>query len=383
MNEKTIVILGGGSGGVVCANELRKKLSEEHRVILIDRDESHVFYGSLLWLIFGWRKPEQIQRPLSALNKKKIEFIHGEVNGIDPENHLVKVGEQKLNYDYLVVSLGAELNKSGIPKTDNIFNFYCLEGAKLVQGAINNFRGGRIAVLVSSMPFKCPAAPYETALLLNYYFRKRKIRKDVDIQIFTPETLPMPTAGPVMGNAVKQMIEGQNIGFNPSLKLVSIDADKREIKFEPDRTEKFDMLLVVPPHQSPKVVKESRLAGETGWIPVDAGTMKTKYNGVYAVGDVTSIKLPNGKMLPKAGVFAHYQSEVVAHNIASEIKSIDSRKEFNGKGSCFLEMGYSKAGYAAGNFYASPEPIIKLHKPGKIWHWGKILFEKYWFWKWF
>jgi len=101
------------------------------------------------------------------------------------------------------------------------------------------------------MPFKCPAAPYETALLLNYYFRKRKIRKDVDIQIFTPEALPMPTAGPVMGNAVKQMVEGQDIGFNPSLKLVSIDADKREIKFEPDRIEKFDMLLVVPPHQPP------------------------------------------------------------------------------------------------------------------------------------
>ncbi|PIZ17376.1 pyridine nucleotide-disulfide oxidoreductase [Candidatus Desantisbacteria bacterium CG_4_10_14_0_8_um_filter_48_22] len=381
--DKKIIILGGGSGGIVCANELRKRLSEEHRVMLIDRDESHIFYPSLLWLILGWRKPEQIQRPLSALNKKKVEFIQGEVNGIDLENHLVKVNEQRLNYNYLVVSLGAELNKSGIPKTDRIFNFYCLEGAKLVLEAINNFRGGRIAVLVSSMPFKCPAAPYEIALLLGYFFNKRNLRDKIDIQIFTPETLPMPTAGPVMGNAVKQMIEGQNIGFNPSLKLVSIDADKREIKFEPDRTEKFDMLLVVPPHQSPKVVKESRLAGETGWIPVDAGTMKTKYNGVYAIGDVTSVKLPNGKMLPKAGVFAHYQAEAVAHNIAGEIKGIDSGKEFNGRGSCFLEMGYGKAGYAAGNFYALPEPLIKLHKPGRIWHLGKILFEKYWFWKWF
>ena len=103
--DKKIIILGGGSGGIVCANELRKRLSEEHRVMLIDRDESHIFYPSLLWLILGWRKPEQIQRPLSALNKKKVEFIQGEVNGIDLENHLVKVNEQRLNYKVLLQML--------------------------------------------------------------------------------------------------------------------------------------------------------------------------------------------------------------------------------------------------------------------------------------
>lgn len=123
-------------------------------------------------------------------------------------------------------------------------------------------------------------------------------------------------------------------------------------------------------------------------MPVDSKTLKTKHENVYAVGDVASIKLP-GKykpdaslMLPKAGIFAHYQAQVVAHNIAVEIKG-GEKKEFNGKGFCFLEMGGSIAGYASGDFYAEPSPRVNLRKPGRLWRWGKVLFEKYWFWKWF
>ena len=382
MNSKTIVILGGGSGGVISANELRKKLDKKHRIILIDKNENHLFYPSLLWLILGWRKPEQIERPLSRLNKKGIEFVQGEVEQIDPKNHSVIVNKQKLNYDYLIVSLGAELNKTGIPKTDRIFDFYCLKGAKPTRVAINTFREGRIAILICSMPFKCPAAPYEMALLLDYFFTKKKLRDKIDIQIFTPENLPMPTAGQILGNAVKQMVEQRNIKFNPGLKFISIDGEKQEIKFE-SRTEKFDLLLVVPPHQAPKVVKDAGLTGESGWVSVDSKTLQTKYENVFAIGDITGIKLSNGKMLPKAGVFAHYQAEVVAENIANKIKGKEKETEFNGKGSCFLEMGYGKAGYASGDFYATPDPAIKLYKPGKIWHISKILFEKWWFWKWF
>jgi len=382
MNGKTIIVLGGGSGGVVCAGELRKKFPEENRVILIDKNEKHLFYPSLLWLMFGWRKPEQIQRPLNLLNKKGIEFIQGEVEHIDPKNHSVIVNKQKLNYDYLIVSLGAELNKTGIPKTDRIFDFYCLEGAKLASESIGNFTNGRIAILISSSPFKCPAAPYETALLADYFFAKKNLRYKIDIQIFTSENLPMPTAGAMLGNAVKQMVEQRNIKFNPGLKFISIDGEKQEIKFE-NKTETFDLLLVVPPHQAPKVVKDAGLTGESGWIPADTKTLKTKFENVYAIGDVTGIKLSNGKMLPKAGVFAHYQAEVVAENIANEINGNDKKTEFNGNGSCFLEMGYGRAGYASGDFYASPDPAIKLHKPSKIWHIGKILFEKWWFWKFF
>ncbi|MCL4377614.1 MAG: NAD(P)/FAD-dependent oxidoreductase [Actinobacteria bacterium] len=380
--EKTVIILGGGSGGLICANKIRKYLHEGHRVLLVDKKENHLFYPSLLWLLFDWRKQEQIERPLNILNKKGIEFIYGEVEKIDFIDMSVYAGNRKLNYDYLIISLGAQLNTSKIPKTDTIYNFYCLEGAMLAQKKINQFSEGRIAILISSSPFKCPAAPYETGFLLDYLFRKKGLRDRIDIQIFTPESLPMPTAGPIIGNTIKQMLEQKGIKFNHDLKLLSIDGKTDEIKFT-DRTEKFNLLLIVPPHQAPEVVKDAGLTDPTGWIPADPKTLQTKYEKIYAIGDVTTIKLPNGKNLPKAGVFAHYQAEVVANNIASEIEGRGLKKQFSGKGYCFLEIGEEKAGFAGGNFYTSASPAMKMHKPGKIWHWTKILFEKWWLWHWF
>lgn len=117
-------------------------------------------------------------------------------------------------------------------------------------------------------------------------------------------------------------------------------------------------------------------------VPVDSGTLKTRYDDVYAVGDVANIKLPGGMMLPKAGVFAHGQAQMVAENIYEEVEGGGSKREWNGWGSYFLETGYGKSAYASGNFYDNP-PAVKVKKPGRIWFWGKILFKKYWLWRWF
>ncbi|MBS3066509.1 NAD(P)/FAD-dependent oxidoreductase, partial [Candidatus Pacearchaeota archaeon] len=244
------------------------------------------------------------------------------------------------------------------------------------------FKGGKIAVVISSFPFKCPAAPYEATFLLDEYFFKKGIRKDIDLQIFTPETLPMPVAGQKIGKAVKQMLEEKGIIFNSEKKVNSIDGKNKTIIFEDNQKVQYDTLIYVPPHKAPDVVKNSKLTDETGWIPVDAKTLETKQKNIYAIGDITSIKLPDGKMLPKAGVFAHYQAEVVANNIASEIIGKNYFKEFNGNGLCFLETGFDKSGFAGGNFYAEKREI-KMKRPSHIWHWGKILFEKYWFWRYF
>jgi sulfide:quinone oxidoreductase len=131
------------------------------------------------------------------------------------------------------------------------------------------------------------------------------------------------------------------------------------------------------------VVKDSGLVAESGWIPVDARTLKTRYEGVYAVGDITTIMLPFGKPLPKAGVFAHYEAEAVAKNIAAELEGSKATHAFNGHGYCFLEMGKGHAGFASGDFYAIPEPWVKMSRPGVHWHWGKVLFEKWWLRHWF
>lgn len=376
-----IVVLGGGFGGVVAATELRKKIGKEHKVILIDKSREHLFTPSLLWLILDERKPENLQRDLGVLNKKGIEYLNAEVQKIDHARKTVFTSAGETNYDYLIISLGAELAEDVIPGQKEGINFYCLKGAEVLRDELKRFKGGKVAVVVASIPFKCPAAPYEAALLIEAYLSKKGIRGKTDMAIYTPETLPMPVAGPVLGNSVKGLIESRGISFNPQKKLVSME--NKELSFESGEKFRADLIAWVPPHRAPAVVKESGLTNESGWIPVDGETMKTQFEGIYAIGDITANKLPSGMMLPKAGVFAHGQAEVVAHNIAAKINKSVIFREFDGYGSCFLEMGHGIAGFASGNFYADPKPEVNLKNPGRMWHWGKVAFEKWWLWKWF
>jgi len=392
--QKTIIILGGGTGGLVAANELSKKAGKKAKIILIDKNKNHVFAPSFLYLMLGKRQAEKIQRPLSRLRKKGIEFINDEVVRIDPTSRKIKTRKQNFHYDYLIISLGAEFapqNLSGLDKSGH--NLYELKEVEKLRDTLKKFTGGRVAIVISSLPFKCPAAPYEAAFLLDEYFQKKGIRDKTELTIFTPESLPMPAAGPENGKVIRAMVEARNIKFIPEVKLSSVDPGKRELLFsaqggsasggERNKTSRFDLLIYVPHHQGPKVIRDSDMGNQMGWISADGKTFKTKYENVFAIGDITAITLVSGKPLPKAGVFAHFEAEVVVENITAELNRLPAEKEYDGRAFCFLELGYGRAGFAGGNFYAEPAPIVKMKRPGRIWHWGKILFEKYWLWKWF
>ena len=382
MNKK-IVILGGGTGGLVAANKLRKALNRDNEIILVDKEKNHLFYPSLLWLMVGWRNREKIQKPLSLLQRKGIRFLNAEVLKIDFKKKIVLTSGEDIAYDYLIIALGATTFPERLKGfSESAYNLYELNGAEKIKKAIENFNGKKIIILISSKPFKCPAAPHEAALLLYEYFKKKK--KNVEIEVVTPNPLPMGVAGPEVGNMVVSMLQSRGISFTPQHQALKIDPKKKEIVFQNNKTISYDLLIGIPSHGIPKVLKDLRpVLDKSGWVKVNPKTLETDIENVYALGDVTKIILPFGKPLPKAGVFAHFQAEVVAHNIAAEINGISKKEEFNGKGYCFIELGDGRAGFASGNFYNEPEPIVNLKKPSRMWHWGKILFEKWWLWRWF
>ena len=130
-------------------------------------------------------------------------------------------------------------------------------------------------------------------------------------------------------------------------------------------------------------MRESGLVADSGWMSVDRHTLATQYDGVYALGDVVAIPLTLGKPLPKAGVFAHAEADVVARNIVRSITGAGEPARFDGHGACFIETGDGRAGMGKGNFYAEPVPQVKIHPPGRHWHFAKVLFEKRWLKRWF
>ena len=374
----TTIILGGGVGGLTAANELRRLSGPEHRVVLIERQAEFLFAPSLLWAMVGARRTDRLARPLGDLLRPGVELVQGTVGRIDPERKLVVADGRELPYDALVVALGAALAPEALPGyVGAAHDFFEPAGAASFWAALQAFEGGRIVVAVAALPYKCPAAPYEAALLIEDALRRRHVRQRAEVMLVTPEPQPMPVAGPALGAAVTSLLEARGIVFHRNRPLAAIDPAGRELVFADGTRERFDLLAAVPPHRPPEAVRASSLANESGWIPVDSGTLRARADDAYAIGDVAAVALANGKLLPKAGVFAHAEALVVARRIAAE-RDGSAAPVFDGLGYCWVETGGGRAAFAAGDFYAEPSPRIDLRAPGAAWHLGKVLFERTW-----
>jgi len=368
-----VVIVGGGVGGLVCAQRLAKR-GEGLDITLVDSRMRHDFAPSFLWVMTGARRAERISRPLAPLARAGVKLREAEVTGIDLDAGALATSAGAVGFDELVLAPGARLAPESIPGlTEAAHGFYTREEAERLRGALAGFAGGRVLIVVAAMPFKCPAAPYEAAFLVDDLLRRRGVSARVDIA--TAEPQPLPVAGKDIGAQVAALLAERGIGFAPGRQLQSVDPSTREARFA-DGAEPYDLLVAIPPHRPPQFVADSALAGPQGWVPVDAAVLRAN-DHVHAIGDVTAIKLPNGMMLPKAGVFAHAQAEVVADNLAAASGQPEQAR-FDGHGSCFLETGAGRAGFASGDFYATPNPAVRMRKPARYWHWGKVLFERRW-----
>jgi sulfide:quinone oxidoreductase len=376
---RTALVLGAGLGGLVAAQELRRRLPRGDRVVLVEREAKHLFPPSLLWVMVGKRSPEAVSRPSEHAARRGIEFVSGEVVAIDPVARTARVGERTLTGDALVVALGAEYAPQAVPGLAEAgLCIYTQPGAQSIREALERFDQGRLAVLTATPAYKCPAAPYEAALLVDDYLRRDGRRQRVILEFHAAEPGPMLVAGAEVSAGVRALLEARDIAYHPGRPVKSIDARARRIAFANGESAEFDLLLYVPPHRAGSAVREAGLTDDSGWIPVDRHTLETRFPGVYAIGDVTTIPLTMGRPLPKAGVFAHGQAEVVAHNIAARWTATGGTRVFEGKGMCFIETGGGRAGMGHGNFYAEPLPEVRLRAPGLPWHWAKVLYEQYW-----
>jgi len=374
-----VLILGGGFGGWVAANEIRNGLPEDYQVTVVDRNDSSCLGLSLLWLMTGDRDPDRISRSFSSLGRKGISFVRGDIDGIDPRRREVVVGGKTFSCDYLVVALGAELAPETIPGLQEAgHNFYTLSGADALRHALADFSGGRLVVMTTGPGYKCPAAPYEAAMLLEDFCRNHNLRDKTRIDLYAAEPGPMGVAGPAVSRAVRQMIESKGIAYHPEHQAVEADPTGRRLRFSNGVEADYDLLCYVPPHRAPGAVRESPLIAESGWVEVDRDTLATKFERVYALGDVVSIPLKLGKPLPKAGTFASSEARVVARNVVRDITGRGEAAAFDGRGECYVETGDGLTAYGEGKFYEDPVPNVVLHPPAPKWHDSKIRYEKEW-----
>jgi len=357
---RRILILGAGFGGLVAATELRKGLGQDHRVIVVDRKRSFMMGLVKLWILEGSRKLEESQTPLDGLNAKGIEYLNDEVTRIDvPSNRVQAKDHGWIEYDYLVVALGAELVPDRVAGfTGRGYNLYDAQQVPKLRDRLLELKRGRVAVSIMGMPYKCPPAPYEASMIIDGMMEKQGTRSSVEIDVYSPAPVALPVAGPQVSTNVVDMISQRGIRFNPSHKLKSVSD---HLEFENGNRADYEVLVGIPPHRAPEVVRSAGMA-EGDWVTVDRSTMKTRFANVYAIGDVTEIKV-GAMVVPKAGIFAEEQGKVAARQIMGEIGGRPAAAAFAGRGYCFMETGNGRAGYLDADFFNPAGPIVRLEAP--------------------
>ena len=386
---KRILILGAGFGGLTAANLLQKNLSSlspsvEYQITIIDQKDYFMMGLVNLWILSGIRTFKDSKIDLNRLENKGIIYLNDKVTGIDVASKTVTIRESsnlKLKYDYLIIALGTEYSFEEVNGflENGGFNLYDAEQVTKLRERVLSLKKGTIAICITSIPYKCPPAPYEASLLINDILVKNGTRDSIDIHIYTPTPISLPIAGAKVSQDVTNLLNHSHINFHPLHKIKAV-LNMEKIEFENENWANYDLLIGIPSHKIPEVIRNSGLITHgQNWINADKFSLRTDFENVFAIGDVTEIKVNENVAIPKAGVFAEAQAKVVSQQIVDDIKNDKNKQSssrFDGKGFCFMEVGNGKAGYIAVDFYHEDGPYTLLEPPSDESYKKKLDFER-------
>lgn len=343
----SVLVLGAGFGGLELSTRLSEALGEQVDITLIDRSDAFVFGFSKLDVLFGRREPQDVRIRYAGITTPHVRFRQETITGIDPAARRVTTDLDTYEADVLVIALGADYDLAATPGLAEAgHEFYSVSGAERLREVLPSFTAGTAIVGVCGAPFKCPPAPSEAALLLDDYLRERGVRDEVKIQVVIPFGTPIPPS-PATSEAILARFDAQGIEFVPDRKVAALDPVTRQAVLDDGTRLPFDLFLGVPVHRAPAVVEASGLT-EGGWIPVDPGTLATRFPGVYAVGDVTSVGTP------KAGVFSEGAARVVADQLIARIHGESEPPGYDGTGACWIEFGGHQVARVDVDFFSTP-----------------------------
>ena len=353
-----IVVVGAGFGGLELSTRLSEEFGDDIDVVLVDKADGFVFGFSKLDVMFGRLDASAVSHSYRDVVKPGVRFVQTTVRSIDPVGRTVVTDDGTFEADILVVALGADLHPEATPGlVEGGHEFYTLAGAFALRDVLAAFPGGRVVVGVTSTPFKCPPAPSETALMMHDFLVDRGLRDRSSIDLVMPLGVPIPPS-PKASEALLVAFEERGIGWHPASQVTSLDAERKVAVFADGGEMPFDLFLGVPVHRAPDVVVESGLTVD-GWIPVDPLTLQTSFDGVYAVGDVTSVGTP------KAGVFAEGQAAVVAAAISARVRGEEPTAEYDGHGMCYLEFGHDQVARVDVTFLSGQAPFGDMDGPSE------------------
>jgi sulfide:quinone oxidoreductase len=365
-----VVIVGGGVGGTLTANLIAARAGDEAHVTVVDGTGRHVYQPGFLYVAVGQESPENLVRDEVSLLRGDVELLTDAAVEIVPASRTVELASgRRVQYDHLVLATGSRTVMDEVPGGEDAHDFYTMEGAIRLRQALEGFTGGRILVGVAGIPYKCPPAPVEFVFLLDDYLRKRGIRDASEIKLLSP--LNRAFTIETTSKLVQPFLAERDIELCTFFNVETVDPEASTVTSLEGETFAYDLLVLVPPHRGQKLVEDSGLGDERGWVPVDRQTLKhAEFDDIWALGDATNIPIS------KSGSVAHYEAPIVAGEIVAAIRGEPAPgRVYDGKVMCFLETGRGQATTIRFDY----EHPARSPKPARVWHWGKALFNKtYW-----
>ena len=388
MAPRHALILGGGTGGTITANRLRRMFgTEELRITVVDGNDRHLYQPGLLFVPFGLAEPERLVRPRGQQLHRGIDYLQAEIESVDIEHNVARLRHGRaLDYDVLVVATGAVLQPqeteglTGPAWNRSVFTFYELESARALHDALLRFTHGRVVVNIVDMPIKCPVAPLEFCFLADWFFGERGVRDGVELTFVTP--LDGAFTKPVASRRLSEMLAQKRVTTVTEFNTGSVDADRGVLVAYDGREVPFDLAVVVPLHGgAPYVGRSSGLGDALNFIPTDMHTLQSEAApNVFVIGDAA------GLPASKAGSVTHFEAEVLTENIRRFLRGEALDASYDGHANCFIETGFHKAVLIDFNYDTEPLPGhfpsfvgLPLLKESHLNHLGKLMFEwMYW-----
>jgi sulfide:quinone oxidoreductase len=384
-----IVILGGGTGGTLVANRLKRELGRCADIVVVDRDDDHVYQPGLLFVPFGLADPARLVRSRAAQLRKGIELCRADVDRVDLEASVVHLGDgRSLAYDALVVASGAQLlpgeteGLTGPGWRDRVHTFYTLDGAVALRDALRRFRAGRLVVNIVDLPIKCPVAPLELCFLADWHLRRQGLRDRVELTFVTP--LDAAFTKPVAAAHLAGLLARKRIRVETEFATGEVDGAAGRLVSWDDREVPFDLLVTVPLHGGADFVGRSPgLGDDLGFVLTDPATLQSRAApNVFAIGDAADVPTS------KAGSVTHFEGETVVANVRRLLAGEPLAATFDGHANCFVETGDHKALLIDFNYAQEPLPgrfpipgvgPLPLLAESRRNHLGKLMFESiYW-----
>ena len=365
-----VVVLGGGVGGTLAANLISKRLGPVGDVTVVDPVGMHVYQPGFLYVALGQANGRWLEQDERRLLRKDVQLVVEQATRIDPIGKTVSLERGgTLDYDYLVLSTGSRLARQEIPGLiEGSHDFYSLEGAIRLREALRGFAGGRIVIGVAGIPYKCPPSPVEFSFMLEESLRKRGIRERTTLTLASP--LNRAFTIEATSKVVQPILEKRAIELATFFNVEAVYPVKRTVTSIEGEELPYDLLILVPPHRGAKVIEDSGLGDERGWVPVSRATLQhEKFDSIFAIGDATNLPIS------KSGSTAHFEAPIVASQIAARVDGTTPKENYGGRVMCFLETGHGQA--TTIRFDYDHPPVSP--NPSPLWHLAKWAFNRaYW-----